>query len=181
MYINLKTRSANHFWHNGLIQASLLPLCFVVGIVLCNRWHSMTQYHIGIIKGLFHLHGPIGTPSNIITFKRNGEREKWAWLASRNECWWAFVRRARALAAYMHVSPTRILLSRIQTNSWLVSQDRAELIWKQWGGKAAVCLVLFGCSLLHYLYTYFPHHKQIHVTSFKPSPKLAKYRRATQN
>lgn len=34
-------------------------LCFVVGIVLCYWRYSVTQNHVGIIEGLFHLHGPV--------------------------------------------------------------------------------------------------------------------------
>lgn len=51
----------------------LSPFRLIVGIVLGDWGNSVAQYNVGIIKGLLHLHGTVGAPSNIICFESKGK------------------------------------------------------------------------------------------------------------
>lgn len=50
-------------------QFMLSPLSVNIRVVLGNGRHSMAEHHIGIVKGLLHLHGTIWTPANIIIWR----------------------------------------------------------------------------------------------------------------
>lgn len=53
---------------------SCSPLKLVVGVVLDDGQHGVTEHHVGVVEGLLHLHGTVRTPTHVVLYKWHRKR-----------------------------------------------------------------------------------------------------------